>query len=216
MRRYVAPLLLFSGVAVLGYAGFQYGAMLFAQRHLQALWREQQKGERAAGVRTPIALRDSDLTRLSIPRLQLSAVIVEGTDMLSLMIGPGHLTGSAQPGEPGNAVISAHRDTFFREIMALNPGDQIVIERDGRTFTYVVEGFRIVRPNDMSVAAPTADNRLTLITCDPANHLGPAPQRLVVISKLLTTEAPPLSVQASKPHSHAPLKRAAIRKTTEQ
>ena len=94
------------------------------------------------------------------------------------------MTGTAEPGEPGNAVVSAHRDTFFRNITDLTPGDHILIERDGRIFTYAVEGFKIVKPNDLSVTAPTSDNRLTLITCDPAYYPGPAPQRLVVISKL--------------------------------
>ena len=71
-------------------------------------------------------------------------------------------------------------------ITNLNPGDRILIERDGRIFTYAVEGLKIVKANDLSVAAPTGDNRLTLITCDPAYYPGPAPQRLVVISKLVS------------------------------
>lgn len=193
IRRCVAPILLFSGVAVLGYAGFQYGAMLYEQRHLQALWWQQQNH---AVVQHQIA--EGALTRISIPSIDFSAVIVEGTDLYSLMIGPGHLTGTALPGEPGNAVVSAHRDTFFRHIVKLNPGDRIVVERNGRSFTYAVEGIRIVKPDDVSVTAPTKDSRLTLITCDPANYPGPAPQRLVVISKLVSPEGSPLGLGESK------------------
>jgi hypothetical protein len=81
----------------------------------------------------------------------------------------------------------------------LTPGAAILIERGGRTFTYAVEQIKIVKPNDLSVAAPTGDNRLTLITCDPAYYPGPAPQRLVVISKLTSTAAPSPSVAALKP-----------------
>jgi sortase (surface protein transpeptidase) len=117
-RRGFAALLLFSGVAVLGYAGFQYGAMLIEQRHLQALWRQQQRMYSAFGHRSAV-LHENSLTRLTIPAIQLSAVIVEGTDPLSLLIGPGHLTGTALPGQTGNAVVSAHRETFFRNIMDL-------------------------------------------------------------------------------------------------
>ncbi len=193
--RYFAPLLMFSGIVVLGYAGFQYGSMLYEQRHLQALWRQQQ---RAHGPGYRAAVEYSGLTRISIPSIDLSAVIVEGTDLYSLLIGPGHLTGTAHPGESGNAVVSAHRDTFFRRIKQLSPGDHILIERDGRTFTYAVEGFRIVKPNDISVTAPTNDSRLTLITCDPAYYPGPAPQRLVVISKLVSPETARPSVAESK------------------
>lgn len=205
-------MLLFSGVAVLGYAAFEYGTMLLEQRHLQALWRAQQRPGPAVSHRT-IAFRGDSFVRISIPSIQFSAVVVEGTDFYSLLIAPGHLPGTPQPGEAGNAVISGHRDTFFRNIVGLNPGDHILVERDGRTFTYVVDGFRIVKPTDISVIAPTNDNRLTLITCNPANYPGPAPQRLVVISKLISTDASPSDV--SVPHQDQALphmERAAIRK----
>jgi sortase A len=205
IRRCVALMLLFSGVALLGYAGFQYGAMLYEQRQLQALWRVQQ--DRALEQRQ---MADGILTRISIPTIEFSAVIVEGTDLYSLMIGPGHLTGTAEPGEPGNAVVSAHRDTFFHNIMKLNRGDRIVVERNGRSLSYVVEDFRIVQPDDISVTAPTKDNRLTLITCDPAYYPGPAPQRLVVISKLISAEAASLSLtEAKQPRSQIQGKRVA-------
>lgn len=210
VTRYLAPLLLFSGIAVLGYAGFQYGAMLYEQRELQALWRQQQRVEH--GVERRAAMEYGGLTRISIPSIEFSAVVVEGTDLYSLMIGPGHLTGTAQPGESGNAVVSAHRDTFFRHIRKLQPGDHILIEREGRSFTYAVEGFRIVKPNDLSVTAPTNDNRLTLITCDPAYYPGPAPQRLVVVSKLVSAEAASSSVAVcDQPQS---VKQAALDKAT--
>lgn len=202
--RCLAPLLLFSGVAVLGYAGFQYGAMFFEQRHLQELWREQQEVRPAAPHLTPVAMREESLTRIRIPSIQVSAVIVEGTDVFSMLIGPGHLAGTPQPGEAGNAVVSAHRDTFFRNIMKLKEGDHILVERQGRTYTYAVAGFRIVKPADTSVTAPTRDNRLTLVTCDPAYYLGPAPRRLVVVSKLLDAASP--RIEVSKSQSKLPAK----------
>lgn len=173
--------------------------MIYEQRQLQARWQGQQRVQRAEELHPRAALRESSLARISIPSIQLSAVIVEGTDPASLLMGPGHLTGTAEPGEAGNAVVSAHRDTFFRNITELTPGAAILIERGGRIFTYVVEGIKIVKPNDLSVAAPTSDNRLTLITCDPAYYPGPAPQRLVVTSKLMSAAAPSPSVAALKP-----------------
>jgi LPXTG-site transpeptidase (sortase) family protein len=199
-NRYFGPLLLSSGIAILGYAGFQYGAMLFEQRKLESQWLEQQRIRRTAGERSPT------LARLSIPSIQLSAVIVEGTDRSSLMIGPGHLAGTAEPGERGNAVVSGHRDTFFRNITNLAPGDSVIIQRDGQVFTYAVEGFSVVQPNDRSVTEPTSDNRLTLITCDPAYYLGSAPQRLVVVSKLVTAAASTSNV-ATVERSNVQIKR---------
>lgn len=207
IRHRLAPLFLLTGIAVLGYAGFQYGAMLFEQRRLQARWREQQKISPVFNHRSAV---ENVLTRISIPSIQFSAVIVEGTDLTSLMIGPGHLAGTAQPGETGNAVVSAHRDTFFRNIMKLSEGDQIFIERGGQTFTYLVEAFSIVKPTDVSVAAPTRDNRLTLITCDPAYSLGSAPQRLVVISKLVQPVTASPEIEKSQPRTR--VKETAIKK----
>lgn len=209
IKRYFAPLLVFSGIGVLGYAGFQYGVMIYQQRHLQTLWREQQQ----AGHGSASHAEYGSLTRINIPSIGLSAVIVEGTDMYSLLIGPGHLTGTAQPGESGNAVVSAHRDTFFHRIRKLSPGDHILIERNGRTFAYSVEGFRIVKPNDISVTGPTNDSRLTLITCDPAYYIGSAPQRLVVISKLISPEsAPPSVADVKQPTPRLHVKRMALEK----
>ncbi len=199
-RRRLAPVLLFSGVAILGFVGLQYGVMILEQRHLQALWQAQQGADRTRRHPATVSIRDSSLSRLTIPAIDVSAVIVEGTDPLSLMIGPGHMTGTALPGDLGNTVISAHRETFLRKVMSLKHGDHILVERDGQTLTYAVEEFRIVKPDDLSVVAPTKDNRLTLITCDPAYNAGPAPQRLVVISRLLTVPPSPLSpsVEAAK------------------
>lgn len=209
IRRHLAPILLFSGVAVLGYAGFQYGAMLFEQRHLQTIWRNQQRDNRTVDGRHSSTSRENGLSRISIPNIGLSAVVVEGTDLLSLMVGPGHFMGTVEPGEPGNAVLSAHRDTFFRNIEKLHPGDPIFIEREGQTFRYEVIGFKIVKPNDVSVVAPTSDSRLTLVTCDPAYYPGPAPQRLVMFSKLISPMTAPTDVATFRPaHSHLHVKHA--------
>ena len=55
--------------------------------------------------------------------------------------GPGHLDGSALPGDPGNAVITAHRDTHFRFLRAWRPGDELVVERaDGGRRHFRIRG----------------------------------------------------------------------------
>ena len=43
----------------------------------------------------------------------------------------------------------------------------------------------IVDPGDVRVLSPSGTPELTLITCYPTYYLGPAPQRLVVFSKLV-------------------------------
>ncbi|HET9166541.1 MAG TPA: class D sortase, partial [Candidatus Angelobacter sp.] len=144
---------------------------------------------------------DQLLTRLEIPKIQMDAIVVEGASRRELSEGPGHMKQTAQPGETGNAVITAHRDTFFRHIYELNRGDQIKVRRSGRLFTYEVTGKRIVMPEDVSVIKLTNDPQLTLITCYPTYYIGPAPKRLVVFSKLVDTDGQPVN-QAAQAHSN--------------
>lgn len=124
------------------------------------------------------------LTELSIPKIALRAVIIEGTASSSLLRGPGHMTGSAIPGSEGNSVIAGHRDTFFRNLPSLKPGDPIYIMRSGKLFHYIVVGKKVVSANDISVLRASRSRELTLITCYPAHFIGPAPKRLVVMARI--------------------------------
>jgi sortase A len=140
---------------------------------------------------TAAAVQGQPLTRLVIPKINLEAIVVEGTDRQQLIAGPGHITDTAMPGETGNAVITAHRDTFFRHIFELEKGDEITVQRAGRAFRYEVTGKKIVPPTDLSVLRPTPDAQLTLITCYPVYYIGPAPERLVVFSRLVAPNGDP-------------------------
>ncbi len=121
------------------------------------------------------------LGRLQVPRLGLDLVVFEGTSDATLRKGPGHLSGTALPasGEPGNCVIAGHRDSFFRRLASAREGELVRWKTPSGTSTYRLETRRIVKPSDRSVIAPTADARLTLITCYPFDFTGSAPYRLV-------------------------------------
>ena len=182
--RRVPVLLVMAGIALLGYVGFEYGSMYTSQRHLQQAWEQQQAQSQAADA-APV---DDGLTRLSVPKISLDAVVVEGTAYKQLAIAPGHLKDTPAPGEDGNSVISAHRDTFFRHIYELQKGDTIQVQRRGKVFTYEVTGKKIVGPDDVSVLHKTTDPQLTLLTCYPTYYIGPAPERLAVFSKLVSAQ----------------------------
>lgn len=94
-----------------------------------------------------------------------------------------HLPGTALPGEPGNSYIYAHaRRGMFLSLWDAKVGDLVEITTpDGRTLQYEVSEVRPrVAPNDVSVAQPTDDERLTLQT-----STGPSPEdpRFVVIAR---------------------------------
>jgi LPXTG-site transpeptidase (sortase) family protein len=135
------------------------------------------------------------LTKLSIPRIKLEDVVLEGVSDRSLMLGPAHLAASVEPGSPGNAVIAGHRDSFFRRIHKLRYGDSIFVTRGERKFRYLVRSKRVVQPTDLSVIQPSSESELTLITCYPTHAVGPAPQRLIIVAKMAPA-APQPTVQA--------------------
>src|SRR5262249_39158896 len=183
-RRAISLAFLIVGACLLGYVGARYFDMYQTQRALEKEWEHQA----AAAVRDtgrPAIAPSEMLIRLQIPRIKLDAVVLEGATSAQLGKGPGHLEETAIPGEAGNAVIRAHRDPFFRHIFELTEGDEIIVHRGGESLRFHVTGKKIVEPNDLSVLEPTPNAQLTLITCYPTYYIGPAPQRLVVFSKLV-------------------------------
>ncbi len=132
------------------------------------------------------------IAALSIPRVQLSAMVLHGSDALTLQRGPGHLEHTADPGDPGNVVIAGHRDSFFRPLRNIRLGDDIFLDtRDGQ-FHYQVTSLKVVGARDVSVLAPTPEEVLTLITCYPFWVFGHAPDRFVVRAARVSDQASPL------------------------
>lgn len=125
------------------------------------------------------------VARLVIPRLRLDEVVVEGVGDDALRAGPGHMTGSAMPGERGNAVISAHRDRHFRTLGELAVGDTVVTESATGTVTWVVSRIRVVNA-DAPALHDSATPLLTLTTCWPIRYFGSAPDRLIAEARPVT------------------------------
>ncbi|HKW76964.1 MAG TPA: class D sortase [Terriglobales bacterium] len=186
-RKFIPLLLMLVGVVLLAYVASQYWGMHHSQEKLTREWERQAA---TANIPGHAVLSPQDmLTRVIIKKIGLDAIVVEGASRKQLSEGPGHMKDTAMPGEPGNAVITGHRDTFFRHIYELNKGDEILVRRAGQVFRFAVTGKKIVYPEDMSVIRPTSDAQLTLITCYPTYYIGPAPKRLVVFSRLEGTGA---------------------------
>src|SRR5512132_2467697 len=128
LRRHFSAILIVIGLALLGYVGWEYGDMIWSQHQLQKQWAAQQARGSENATNTADAAPDDGLTRLTIPKIDLAAVVVEGTNRKQLMLGPGHLKETPSPGENGNSVITAHRDTFFRHIYELQKGDEVLVQ----------------------------------------------------------------------------------------
>jgi len=115
----------------------------------------------------------------------VSAIVRAGSDARTLRLAIGHISGTALPGEPGNVGLAAHRDTFFRRLGEIRVDDQVRLVTPDGTFTYRVEGTRVVEPQDVWVLDQTTDPALTLITCYPFRYIGSAPQRFIVRAQLV-------------------------------
>jgi len=124
--------------------------------------------------------RSSALGRIEISGIGLTAMIVEGDDSRTLRLGAGHITGTALPGEQGNVVLAGHRDTFFRSLRKIRPGDEITLTTLSGVYRYYVDSIRVVSPRDTEVLDNSASSILTLVTCYPFYFVGPAPKRFVV------------------------------------
>lgn len=118
--------------------------------------------------------------RISIPRLNLSAIVEEGVDDLTLSRAVGHIPGTALPGETGNIGIAGHRDTFFRALKDLQPHDEIDFTTHSGRFHYTVESLQVVEPDNIGVLESDGTRALTIVTCFPFQYIGKAPRRFIV------------------------------------
>jgi sortase A len=180
------------GVLALAYASFLFAdAHLYQAEQIQLL-EKPSPSERGLPVPPPLAEGDV-LGEISVPRLQLDAVVVQGDSPADLDRAVGHLSNSALPGEQGNVALAAHRDTFFRPLRNIRVGDEIKFKTRKRSFDYVVESMEIVTPADVSVLEPSTGHDLTLLTCYPFHYIGSAPKRFVVFAREIgrTSSSPP-------------------------
>ncbi len=125
------------------------------------------------------------LGRVDIPRLELSAMVAEGATSHVLRLAVGHVPGTALPWESGNVALVAHRDTFFRRLGELRPGDIVRMTVPGAEYKYRVTFTDIVTPDQTWVVQPSSGETLTLITCYPFHFVGSAPRRFVARARRL-------------------------------
>ncbi len=121
---------------------------------------------------------------LSIPKLDLTLPIYEGTGTDELDLGVGHYTGSVLPGEKDNCVLSGHRNTIFQELGKVDQGDALFITTEAGYYKYIVDKIRIVDKDDRTVIVPKPRATLTVSTCYPFEYIGSAPKRYVLVAHL--------------------------------
>jgi sortase A len=170
---------------------------------------ELQEAHRAPfGPKAPEVAPGGIVGRLTIARVNVSAMVREGDDERTLGVALGHIPNTAFPDEKGNVAVAGHRDTLFHGLRYVRKDDLIRFETLRGTYTYRVESMQVVSPRDVEVLNASTKPQLTLVTCYPFNFVGAAPDRFIVKASLVTPEAPkPLKNArfARKPHSKPPM-----------
>jgi len=136
-----------------------------------------------ANIPIPTAAPDQAI-RIQVPVINIDAPIVQGDGFEQLKKGVGQNIGSADPGQNGNMILSAHNDVYgeiFRYLDRLAPGDQVILYTQQRQYVYVVDRTAIVEPTAVEVMASTGNPTVTLISCYP--YLVDK-QRIVVFARL--------------------------------
>jgi sortase A len=188
MRRSLGAVLVAVGAALLFYVGYRYVSGAYERDEARTAWAQlEAHNALATATLTAAPMHTTYVTgalvgRLLIPSVKLDEVIAEGVDDDELDAGPGHFPGSASPGEPGNAVISAHRDRHFHSLGRVVIGDTVITETRTARTTWVITERKIVGRYQPSLF-PSAAPELTLTTCWPIRYVGPAPDRLILTAK---------------------------------
>ena len=136
-----------------------------------------------ANLPVPTAAPDQAI-RIQIPAIEIDAPVVQGDGWEQLKKGVGQNVGTANPGQNGNVVLSAHNDVYgelFRYLDKLAPGDQVILYTQQRQYVYVVDRTAVVEPTAVEVMASTGSPTVTLISCYP--YLVDK-QRIVVFARL--------------------------------
>ena len=131
----------------------------------------QMRRVRQAAARYRMQLERGDAVgRLHVPRLDLDAIVVEGTDSATLTKGPGRYTKSYVPGEGELIYIAGHRTTYgapLARIDRLREGDEVRLEVPYGTFVYRVSSHVIVPASDIERLESSGREEIALQACHP-------------------------------------------------
>jgi sortase A len=190
VRRLAGFVLFVAGGLLASFAGGRYAIGAVHKDRAWRAWNEAEARATVARARSMAVNRDapaeialgSPVARLIIPRLGMDEIVLEGLRDQELNAGPGRMPGSAFPGEPGNAVISAHRDRHFSRLGAITVGDTIRTQSGRHDSTWIVISKRVIGKETPALFW-TEEPTLTLTTCWPIRFFGSSPERLIVTAK---------------------------------
>lgn len=126
-----------------------------------------------------------EIGKLLIPSLNISAVIVEGTEDENIKYNIGHFKDTSMVGEDGNFALAGHSSTIYNNVLnsldKINIEDEIVIEGLSGKFIYKVSEVFEVNPEDTYVLNSLyGKSEITIVTCSNGGK-----KRLIVKGNLV-------------------------------
>ncbi len=184
------------GVGQMARGAYIHSKASLAQALILRAWAQTSK---KGGPPKPWPWADTTpVARLGAPRHRVNLIVLDGGSGRTLAFGPGHVTGTARPGETGNVVIAGHRDTHFRFLRDLDRGDTLLMEgRDGELHDYEVVKTDIVDHTRADLLGDFGDDRLTLITCYPFDAIAPGGPLRYVVTAVRVPSSPKLLSHAT-------------------
>ncbi len=182
-RSLPALALVTAGLLLAGHGVFIHAKAFAAQVLMQRAFAESLASGRPT---RPWSWADTwPVARIEAPRLDISAIALEGASGQALAFGPGHLTSTPQAGDPGTAVYAAHRDTHFAFLKHVEPNDVLRVTRaDGRVAVFRVTGHEVTRWDEARIDPAAPGRHLVLATCYPFDALTSGPLRYLVRAEL--------------------------------
>ena len=184
-RHALAFACLAAGAVLLANAAYIPAKAALAQFLLERAWAQSQENGTA---RKPWGWADmAPIAELSVPHLDRRMIVLGDASGQAMAFAPGHMANTPMIGEPGTAIIAAHRDTHFRILKELKSGDIVsTTDLQGKHLRFRVVDTRIVRFDasglDPGYGGPTGA-RLALVTCYPFSGVLNSPLRYVVVAE---------------------------------
>ena len=171
------------GLAVMG-AGLAAPAKAWLGQH----WLDQAWEETLTTGQPARPWSWSDFTpkaRITVPKLDVQAVVLDQASGPAMAWGPGHVEGTAEPGGPGLAAFAGHRDTHLAFAAKMQVGDRMVVEtRDGQRHIYQVSQALVVDSRTWRFPEQfEGPSHLVLATCWPFGAQVQGPMRFLLVTE---------------------------------
>ena len=152
----------------------------------QQIWEDQQSGlsdpwsyQQPSFTLGDFGMENEIFAVISIPKIELEIPVYLGATTEHLSLGAAHLSQTSLPigGSNTNCVIAGHRGwhngKYFRNIVSLVPGDEVLITNMWETLRYQVVETKVIESYEVDKIKIQPDrDMVTLLTCyySGSNH----------------------------------------------